>query len=130
MIIKALGDAGLQLDWNKSDFESKLIQYLGFIVEPGVGIRADPDKVVAIQEWEPATSVCGIRGFLGFTNFYRAFVQDFSTLAMPLITLTRKDQPFHWGTEQQHAFEQLKEALMTAPVLASPKTTRNKRFGL
>ncbi|KAL5594234.1 uncharacterized protein BROUX77_007591 [Berkeleyomyces rouxiae] len=55
-IIRALGDAGLQLDWDKSEFESPSIKYLGFIVEPGSGIRADPDKVKATdihlhQKW-------------------------------------------------------------------------------
>ena len=47
-IIRALGDAGLQLDWDKSDFESSSIKYLGFIVQPGIGIQADPDKISAI----------------------------------------------------------------------------------
>ena len=118
-IIRALGDAGLQLDWDKSDFESSSVKYLGFIVQPGIGIQADPDKISAIQEWEPPTSVRGVRGFLGSANFFRCFVQDYSTLAMPLTLLTRKDQPFKWGDEQQHAFELLKEALVSSPVLAT-----------
>ena len=82
-IIRALGDAGLQLDWDKSDFESSSIKYLGFIVEPGVDIRADPDKIKAILQWEPPTTLRGVRGFLGFTGFYRCFVEDYSTLAAP-----------------------------------------------
>ncbi|KAL2885129.1 retrovirus polyprotein [Ceratocystis lukuohia] len=49
-IFKTLGDAGLQLDWDKSDFESSSIKYLGFIVEPGIGIGADPEKIRAIRE--------------------------------------------------------------------------------
>ncbi|KAI0993475.1 hypothetical protein K3495_g14709, partial [Podosphaera aphanis] len=118
-IIRALGNAGLQLDWDKSDFESSSIKYLGFIVQPGIGIQADPDKIIAIRNWEPPTSIRGVRGFLGFANFYRGFVKDYSSLAMPLTLLTRKDHPFKWGDEQQHAFEQLREALISAPVLAT-----------
>ncbi|KAI0990818.1 hypothetical protein K3495_g17369, partial [Podosphaera aphanis] len=81
-IIRALGYAGLQLDWDKSDFESSSIKYLGFIVQPGIGIQADPDKIIAIRDWEPPTSIRGVRGFLGFANFYRGFVKDYSSLAM------------------------------------------------
>ncbi|KAI0993252.1 hypothetical protein K3495_g14933 [Podosphaera aphanis] len=118
-IISALGNAGLQLDWDKSDFESSSIKYLGFIVQPGIGIQADPDKIIAIRNWEPPTSIREVRGFLGFANFYRGFVKDYLSLAMPLTLLTRKDHPFKWGYEQQHAFEQLREALISAPVLAT-----------
>ena len=48
-ILRALGDAGLQLDWEKSAFESTAIKYLGFIIEPGKGIGTDPEKIQAIQ---------------------------------------------------------------------------------
>ncbi|KAL5601298.1 uncharacterized protein BROUX77_005547 [Berkeleyomyces rouxiae] len=118
-IIRALGDAGLQLDWDKSEFESPSIKYLGFIVEPGSGIRADPDKVKAIQEWEAPTSVRGVRSFLGFANFYRCFVPEYSTVAAPLTLLTKKDQPFKWEDEQLRSFEALKKALVSAPLLAT-----------
>ncbi|KAL5594182.1 uncharacterized protein BROUX77_007529 [Berkeleyomyces rouxiae] len=118
-IIRALGDAGLQLDWDKSEFESPSIKYLGFIVEPGSGIRADPDKVKAIQEWEAPTSVRGVRSFLGFANFYRCFVPEYSTIAAPLTRLTKKDQPFKWEDEQLRSFEALKKALVSAPLLAT-----------
>lgn len=118
-IIRALGDAGLQLDWDKSDFESSSIKYLGFIVEPGTGIRADPDKIKAVMEWEPPTTVRGARSFLGFSNFYRCFIKGYSTIASPLTDLTKKDHPYRWGKEQQKAFDTLKHTLVTAPLLAT-----------
>ncbi|KAL2884696.1 retrovirus polyprotein [Ceratocystis lukuohia] len=93
-IIKALDDAGLQLDWDKSDFKSSSIKYLGFIVEPGIGIHTDPEKTYTIQEWEALTSIHGLYSFLGFANFYHYFIKNYLTLAMPLTTLTKKDQPF------------------------------------
>ena len=92
-IIRALGDSGLQLDWDHSDFESSSIEYLGFIIEPGVGIRADPDKIKAILEWEPPTTLCGVRGFLAFTGFYRCFVEDYSTLAAPSRLSLKRTNP-------------------------------------
>jgi transposase InsO family protein len=116
-IIKALGDAGLQLDWEKSEFEAKQIKYLGFIVEPGVGLRADPAKVEAIRLWERPKNVRAVRSFLGFANYYRQFVKDYSRIAGPLTALTRKDQRFEWTDEEERAFQELKEALIQAPVL-------------
>ncbi|KAL5604592.1 uncharacterized protein BROUX77_004778 [Berkeleyomyces rouxiae] len=104
-IIRALGDAGLQLDWDKSEFESPSIKYLGFIVEPGSGIRADPDKVKAIQEWEAPTSVRGVRSFLGFANFYRCFVPEYSTVAAPLTLLTKKESLWCSGIAPGKAFQ-------------------------
>ena len=118
-ICKALADNGLQLDYDKSDFESPAIKYLGFIVEPGIGIRADPDKVKAVLEWEPPTTVRGVRGFLGFANFYRAFIPNYSSLASPLTDLTKKDHPYRWDPEQDKSFEALKHALVNAPLLAT-----------
>jgi hypothetical protein len=123
-VIRALAEAGLQLDWEKSDFESASIKYLGFIVESGKGIRADPDKIRAIQEWQPPKTVRGVRGFLGFANYYRQFIRDFSLIATPLTTLTKKDQKFQWTPKCQQAFDTLKSALVSSQTLASWDPTR------
>jgi len=93
-IIQKLADAGLQLDLAKSVFEAESITYLGYIVEPGKGIRMDPKKVKALSLWEAPRTVRGVRSFLGFTNFYREFVPRFSALAAHLTLLTRKGQPW------------------------------------
>ena len=47
-VLKKLADAGLQLDWSKSEFEASKVKYLGFIIEAGKGIKADPKKIRAI----------------------------------------------------------------------------------
>ena len=117
-IIRKLADAGLQLDFDKSKFEGGIIKYLGYLIETGRGLRADPEKLEAIRKWEPPTKVRGVRGFLGFCNYYRQFIDGYSRIAEPLTRLMRKDQPFHWTLECQHAFEQLKDSLMKAPLLA------------
>jgi len=100
-IIQKLADAGLQLDLAKSVFEAQSITYLGYVIEPGKGIRMDPKKVEALRLWEAPRTVRGVRSFLGFANFYREFVPFFSKLATPLTLLTRKDQP--WGLERRTA---------------------------
>ena len=62
--------AGLQCDINKYEFEVKSTKYLGYIIEAGKGIRMDPEKVKAIEEWEIPITTKGVRSFLGFANFY------------------------------------------------------------
>jgi transposase InsO family protein len=117
-VLNKLAEAGLQLDINKCEFEQKRVKYLGYIVDSEQGICVDPEKVEAIKAWEPPTSVRGVRGFLGFANYYREFIPQFSRIAQPLTDLTKKDTQFQWGDTEQTAFEHLKELLVRAPVLA------------
>ncbi|KJZ71398.1 hypothetical protein HIM_09186 [Hirsutella minnesotensis 3608] len=102
----------------KCDFEAKSVKYLGFIVEAGKGIRVNPEKVQAIQQWQRPRSVKGVRSFVGFANYYRQFIPKFSNIAAPLTALTKKDVVFTWSKECDKAFEDLKALLTSAPVLA------------
>ncbi|KAI0994789.1 hypothetical protein K3495_g13393, partial [Podosphaera aphanis] len=117
-ILEKLDKAGLYLDIDKCDFLCKQVKYLGFIVRAGQGITVDPAKVKAILEWKAPNSVKGVRSFLGFANFYRCFVENFSEIAAPLIDLTKKDTPFVWGKVEGDAFHKLKRIFATEPVLA------------
>ncbi|KJZ71335.1 hypothetical protein HIM_09271 [Hirsutella minnesotensis 3608] len=117
-VLARLRNAGLQIDIDKCDFEAKSVMYLGFIVEAGKGIRVDPEKVQAIQQWQRPCSVKGVRSFLGFANYYRQFIPRFSNIAAPLTALTKKDAVFAWSKECDNAFEELKALLTSAPVLA------------
>jgi hypothetical protein len=78
----------------------------------------DPAKVEAITSWQAPTSVKAIRSFLGFANFYRRFIKDFSKITAPLTDLTKHDLPFTWSKEANTAFLRLKELFTTAPILA------------
>lgn len=117
-VLSKLEKAGLFLDIDKCDFLCKKVKYLGFIIEAGKNITADPAKVKAIQEWEAPKTVEGVRSFLGFANFYRWFIDKFSEIAAPLIELTKKKTPWHWGQEECSAFENLKKTFASTPVLA------------
>ena len=117
-IIRKLADVGLQLDFDKSEFEGDIIKYLGYLIETGRGLWADLEKLEAIRKWEPPTKVRGVHGFLGFCNYYCQFIDEYPRIAEPLTRLTRKDQPFHSTLECQHAFEQLKDTLIKMPLLA------------
>ena len=107
-IICKLADAGLQLDFDKSEFEGGIIKYLGYLIETGRGLRADPEKLEAIRKWEPPTKVRGVRGFLGFCNYYCQFINGYSRIAEPLTRLMQKDQPF-----RMHSFVVNKISLVT-----------------
>ncbi|OAQ59084.1 retrovirus polyprotein [Purpureocillium lilacinum] len=117
-VLARLRDAGLQIDIDKCEFEATSVKYLGFIVEAGKGIRVDPEKVRAIQEWEAPRSARAVRSFLGFANYYRQFIPKFSNIASPLTALTKKDAAFAWSNECQAAFDELKARFISAPVLA------------
>ncbi|XP_044718021.1 reverse transcriptase (RNA-dependent DNA polymerase) domain-containing protein [Hirsutella rhossiliensis] len=117
-VLARLRNAGLQIDIDKCDFEAKSVKYLGFIVEAGKGIRVDPEKVQAIQQWQQPRSVKGVRSFLGFANYYRQFIPRFSNIAAPLTALTKKDAVFMWSKECEAAFEEMKSLLTSAPILA------------
>ncbi|CEJ95270.1 Putative Pol-like protein [[Torrubiella] hemipterigena] len=117
-VLKRLQEAGLQVDIDKCKFEAISVKYLRFIIDAGKGIRVDPDKVRAIQQWESPRTVTEVRRFIGFANYYRQFIPEFSLLALPLIRLTKKDMTFIWSGECQSAFEKLKERLIGAPILA------------
>ncbi|XP_051152721.1 uncharacterized protein LOC127266509 [Andrographis paniculata] len=83
-------------------------------------VCVDPAKVAAIQEWPTPTSVRDVRNFHGLASFYRRFVRNFSTIAALLTAITKKEDKFEWGSEQQNAFDTLKSKLTCAPVLALP----------
>lgn len=70
----------------------------------------DPQKVACVQEWPTPCTVRDIQRFLGFANFYRRFIPEFSRLAAPMTKLTKKDIPFHWDDSCQASFLKIKQA--------------------
>jgi len=84
----------------------------------------DPVKVAGVMEWPTPSNRKEVQSFLGFTNFYRRFIQGFSHLARPLFNLTRKDMEWIWGAEEQSAFNSLKEQITMAQILALPDNSR------
>jgi hypothetical protein len=102
----------------KCQFEESEIEFLGVLLKEGqIGIS--PKKVAAILGEVPPTTKKGMRRFLGITNYHRKFIQGYLTIARPLHELT-KEGSFVWNEKCQEAFDTLKVALVTAPVLALP----------
>jgi hypothetical protein len=81
------------------------------------GIRMDPAKIATILQWEIPKSLHDIQAFIGFCNFYRRFIKNYSNILRPLVNLTRKDQIFEWNQACQRAFELLKQTVTKAPIL-------------
>ena len=77
----------------------------------------DQKKFSAVFDWSILQNLKDIQSFLNFANFYKRFIRDFSKMAAPLNALIKKDILFHWGPEQQKAFDSLKVAFTTAPIL-------------
>lgn len=104
---------------SKCEFFRERVEFLGHMVDAS-GIHMMHDKVKAITEWPPLTSVADVQSFLGTVGYYRKFVRMFSEIATPLTQLLQKGSPFVWESAQQHAFDALKEAVSQQPVLILP----------
>ena len=88
----------------------------------------DPVKVKAVTTWSTPKCLKDVRAFIGFANFYRRFIKDFSKLARPLHDLTKKDTPFTWAEPQQTAFDALKQSFTSEPILAVFDPSRPTRL--
>ena len=92
-----------------------MVAFLGFLISPA-GISVDPVKTSAIHNWPAPKTIFDVRSFHNLAQFYRRFVRNFSSIAAPLTELFRHNQ-FVWNPDAERAFQQLKTALVTAPVL-------------
>lgn len=122
-IFTRLESAGLTLKPNKCSFALKEVHYLGHVITK-TGVKADVAKTDAVKTFPTPKSTKDVRSFLGLCNYYRKFIQGYSSLISPLTALLRKDVKFKWSEECQAAFEQLKTALTSPPVLAYPDNSK------
>ena len=116
-ILAKLREAKLYAKLSKCQFSVKKTEFLGYIIEPN-GITIDPKKVQVIVNWEIPWNVKDVQSFLGFANFYRRFIKEYSKIAELLTKLTRKDTKFQWNPAARKAFEELKEQFINFPILA------------
>ncbi|SPC67452.1 uncharacterized protein UHOD_11751 [Ustilago sp. UG-2017b] len=107
-VLARLRQAGLYAKAEKCQFSTSQTEFLGFVVSDQ-GVSMDPSKTEVITNWPVPKSVHDVQVFLGFCNFYRKFIPQYSRTAYPLTQLLRKEAqspPFAWNNEAQHAFEQ------------------------
>jgi hypothetical protein len=115
-ILTKLAKINLKLAPNKCVFGTKSAEHLGHIIRKNQ-LLADPKKVAAVFNWPQPRNVTDFRAFLGLAGYYKHFVKDFSIKSRALHYLTKKEVPFKRGPDQETAFQTVKAALCSAPIL-------------
>ena len=121
-VLQKLRDHRLYAKASKCEFVKDSIEFLGHQICGG-GLTPTEAKLKAIREWATPQNVTDIRSFLGFTNYYRRYIWNYSDIAGPLTDLTKKEMAWQWGPYQKNAFAAMKEAFCWAPILVFPDPT-------
>ncbi|KAK3539324.1 hypothetical protein QTP70_000236 [Hemibagrus guttatus] len=125
-VLECLRKFQLFLKAEKCSSHQTSVQFLGYQIDSS-GIKMDERKVTAVRDWPAPTMVKELQRFLGFANFYRRFIQNYSSIAHPLTSLLRnKPKSLAWSPAAEKAFNLLKKAFTTAPLLVHP--VPNKPF--
>ncbi|KAF8761059.1 hypothetical protein RHS01_00629 [Rhizoctonia solani] len=101
---------------SKCHFHVTTVDYLGIVISPS-GFSMDRKKVEAVTSWPQPRTVKQVQAFLGFVNYLRRFIPNFSSVARPLHNLTKKETPWSWGGPEEAAFQELKTLVTQSPVL-------------
>jgi transposase InsO family protein len=118
-VFERLQSANLTLKPSKCTLLQKSVSFLGHVIG-GEGISMDPRKVKEVVEWPVPKTLTQVRQFNGLCSYYRRFVLNFAARAAPLYDLTKKERAFVWSDKCQAAFDDLKRALTSGPILAFP----------
>jgi hypothetical protein len=100
----------------KCAFHTTSVEYLGYLLSPD-GLTMSSEKIQAIVDWPEPRKVKDVQSFLGFANFYRRFIFNYSDIVVPLTRLTRKGVLWDFSEDCRKSFETLKKAFTSAPVL-------------
>ncbi|KAI2649094.1 Transposon Tf2-9 polyprotein [Labeo rohita] len=123
VVLQRLLENKLFVKAEKYEFHVSSVNFLGYVIEGGQ-VKTDPEKIQAVIEWPKPTTLKQLQRFLGFANFYRRFIRDYSRVAAPLTSLTTSSTPFKWTQKADRAFVKLKELFTSAPVLIQPDPFR------
>ena len=116
-VFQRFSSRGLTLNKEKCEFNKDQLTFFGFVFS-AKGISADPIKVEAIKSAPAPTTQSGLRSFLGMATYCSKFIKNFSDLTHPLRELIKKNTPFQWKTEHEHAFDEVKSALTSSTVMS------------
>ena len=116
-VLKCLRENNLTVNLAKSEFHVHETTFLGFIIN-GKETKMNPEKLDIVWYWPQLQSKKQTQAFLGFANYYRRFIRDYSKKARPLTSLTG-NAPFSWEHEQEVAFQELKQLFLDADILSN-----------
>ncbi|GKD92877.1 reverse transcriptase domain-containing protein, partial [Tanacetum coccineum] len=120
IILELLKKEKLYAKFSKCDFWINIVKFLRHVIG-SQGIHVDAAKIKAVKDWASPTTPTEIRQFLRLAGYYRRFIKDFSKIAKPLTELTQNNKKYTRGENQEPAFQQLKQKLCEAPILALPE---------
>jgi transposase InsO family protein len=123
LVLERMREHKLYLRPEKCEIEKTRIEYLGVIISHN-HVEMDPVKIAGVAQWPVPKNKKEVQSFLGFTNFYRRFIADFSIHARALFDLTKKDANFAWGVREEEAFVKLKQSITSSPILVMPDHDR------
>lgn len=118
-VLTLLEENKLYLRPEKCEFSKRKLSYLGVIIGEG-GISMDPKRIDAVSNWPTPKNKRDVQVFTGLCNFFRRFIKGFAEIARPLYALTKATSVWQWGRVQQDAFDSLKRAITSSPILVLP----------
>ncbi|KAH9660390.1 hypothetical protein KPL70_024180 [Citrus sinensis] len=121
-ILQCLQQNRLYVKLTKCSFAQSSVECLGHIVY-ATRVAVNPEKVQCMLEWPKPTTIKTLRGFLGLTGYYRKFVVRYGKIAAPLTDMLKQDS-FTWSPTAEAAFDELRQAMASTPVLALPNFTK------
>jgi hypothetical protein len=117
-VLRRLTKNRLAISPDNCVWRTQEVEFLGYLIGRD-GIKMSLDKVEVVLQWKFPSSLVETQSFLGFADFYRRFIQDYSKVARPLTELTKSSpKEWRWTNEAELAFQKLKEHFTTAPILA------------
>lgn len=123
-VFQILHEHKFLLKKSKCSFAQQSLNYLGHIIS-AQGVATDRSKIQVVSDWPTPTDSKQLRGFLGLFGYYRKFIRNYGVLSQPLTDLLKKGSLFLWTPQHQQCFHAVKQALISAPVLALPDFSKN-----
>nr|ABA92247.2 retrotransposon protein, putative, Ty3-gypsy subclass [Oryza sativa Japonica Group] len=119
LALEKLREHQLYAKFSKCEFWLSEVKFLGHVISAG-GVAVDPSNVESVTNWKQPKTVSEIRSFLGLAGYYRRFIENFSKIAKPMTRLLQKDVKYKWLEECEQSFQELKNRLISAPILILP----------
>ena len=127
MVDKCIAEASLPMKFEKCYLSQKQVKYLGHRVS-AAGIQPDHTKMVVVSKYPVPRNVKELRQFLGLSNYCRRFIANYSKIAEPLHKLLAESKSFHWDSECQDAFNELKHRVVNPPLSLLSQTSHCSLF--